>query len=580
MELKRFTPYYRPYKRLFLFDLFCASLVAGLDLLFPIFSKRFVDDFIPNKQINMIIIFTFILFVLYFLRMGATYFMGYWGHVMGTAIEKDIRSDLFQHIQQLPYRYFDDTKTGIILSRFTNDLREIGEMAHHGPEDLFISAFMIIGSFIFLVIINLLLTLILFAFVLVLVIFVALQRRNSAHSFREVKKSHGEINSRLETSILGIRLCKSFTNEAYETIQFEERNTAYANSWNSAYRSLAIMTSGNNFLTDILGVVVIGLGGYLVIIGEMSLGSLVAYLLYSTLFVVPIRRLIQFMHQYLDGSTGFDRFCELMDIKPEIQDVPDAKTMVDPQGQIEFRNVSYKYEPNLPYILKDFNLDIPEGTIVGLVGSTGVGKTTLTHLIPRFYEPDEGEIMIDGMNISKFTQKSLRKNIGFVQQDVVIFWGTIKENILYGKPDATDNEIIEAAKKAKIHDFIVSLPNGYDSVVGERGIKLSGGEKQRIAIARIFLKNPPILILDEATSSLDNVTELAIQESLMDLAKGRTTIIIAHRLSTVRSADQILILTKEGIKERGSHEELIAQNGIYEQLYNSQLNNHNNHKKS
>jgi ATP-binding cassette subfamily B protein len=570
MNLNRFLPYYRPQLRLLTLDLICAFLVAGLDLLLPIFSKRIIDEFIPRQQIASIVWYTVLLFALYVLRLITFFIMGYWGHVMGTAIERNIRSDLFRHVQALPYKYFDENKTGMILSRFTNDLREIGEMAHHGPEDLFISSVMIVGSFIFLVRIHWGLSAILFSFVVLLALFVTHQRKKTYKAFKEVKKSHGEINARLETSISGIRLCKSFTNEQFETLQFEDRNGQYAASWNGAYKELAKMMSGNNFLTDILGVVAVGIGGILVVMSRMSIGSLVAYLLYSAMFVVPIRRLIQFMQQYLEGATGFDRFSEIMDIQPAIQDDPNAIEMTNPKGIIEFHNVSFQYEPNLPPVLKDFNLTINAGQKIGLIGPTGVGKTTLTHLIPRFYDVTAGEISIDGVNITKYTQKSLRRNIGFVQQEVIIFWGTIKENILYGRPGATDEEIIAAAKKARIHDFISTLPNGYDSLVGERGIKLSGGEKQRIAIARIFLKNPPILILDEATSSLDNVTELAIQQSLMELAQGRTTIMIAHRLSTVRNADEILVLTKEGVVERGTHSELLKCNGLYAELCHTQ----------
>jgi ATP-binding cassette subfamily B protein len=570
MELRKFIPYYKPHLKLLTFDLWCAFLVAGLDLLFPIISKYCIDVFIPNGQISLIFIFTGILFLLYVIRMFATYFMGYWGHVMGTRIEKDVRSDLFRHIQTLPFSYFDENKTGQILSRFTHDLREIGEMAHHGPEDLFISSLMIVGSMVILLLINPLLTLIMFCVVLCLVLFVITRRKATMDSFRDVKASHAEINARLETSISGIRLCKTFTNESLEIGMFEDRNQNYALSWNKAYKALAHFVSGNNFFTEILGVIAIGLGGYFVATGKMSLGDLVAYLLYAAMFTTPIRRLIQFTQQYIDGATGFDRFQDIMQIEPEITDTPDAIHLKNPLGKIEFKDVEFRYKTKNSSLFSRFNLLIEPGQSVGLVGPSGVGKTTLTHLIPRFYEVTNGEILIDGINIRKFTQQSLRENIGFVQQDVIIFWGTIKENIIYGRPDATDDEVIEAAKNANIHDFIMSLPQGYNSLVGERGVKLSGGEKQRISIARIFLKNPPILILDEATSSLDNITEVIVQEALIRLAQGRTTIIIAHRLSTLKHVKEILVLNDGGIQERGSHEQLLEKNGIYATFYNAQ----------
>lgn len=548
----------------------CAVTMSMLDLVFPQFSKIFINDFIPNQKISQIWLFTGILFGLYILRLICAYVMGYWGHIMGTRMETDMRSDLFRHLQTLPFKYFDDNKTGQIMSRFMGDLREIGEMAHHGPEDLFISILMITGSMTLLILINPILTLCMLVVVVLLVIFVLTRRTATILSFRIIKKRHAEINARIENSISGIRLCKSFANEEFEVEKFEGSNQEYKESWNGAYHQLAVLSSVTNFLTDLIGLVAIGGGGILMYHNMISTGDLVAFLLYSAMFVVPIRRLNQFTQQLMEGVAGFERFEEMMKIQTNIADPPNACELKDPQGQIEFNNVSFKYNEKDPWILSKFNLKIDSGQSLALVGPSGIGKTTLVNLIPHFYNVNGGEILIDGVNVNQISLHSLHQNIGIVQQDVIIFWGTIKENIAYGRPNATDEEIVDAAKKAEIHDFIVGLPNGYDSLVGERGVKLSGGQKQRISIARIFLKNPSILILDEPTSSMDNVTEQYIQNSIEKLAKGRTTIIVAHRLSTIKNADEILVLTDQGIAERGSHEQLMIQQGIYYTLFQAQ----------
>lgn len=569
--IKRFAAYYKPHLNLFILDMTCAIVIAVLDLIFPVLSRRFINEFIPNGRIDLIVKFTILIVALYILRMGCYFIMAYWGHMMGTKIEYDMRKDLFVHIQTLPFKYFDNNKTGQIMSRLVGDLREIAELAHHGPEDLFISLFMIIGSFIILLRINVTLTLLVFLFVLLLILFTINKRKDIAKNFRQVRRKHADINAQIENSISGIRLSKSFANEEYEINKFDINNLEYRDSWKSAYKAIGIFSSGTHFLADMLNVVVISVGGIFVYLRYITLGDLVAYLLYMSFMIRPIRRLIQFTQQFQSGMAGFERFIELRDIKSDIIDKEDAITLNNPKGKIEFVNTYFRYNEKDDWVLKDFNLKIDAGKTLALVGPSGVGKTTISHLIPRFYDVIKGEIKIDDINIKDIKLRSLRKNIGHVQQDVFIFWGTIKENILYGKPDATNEEVIEAAKKANIHDFIMNLKDGYDTIVGERGVKLSGGQKQRIAIARVFLKNPPILILDEATSSLDNATELAIQKSIEELAKNRTTIIIAHRLSTIKNADEIVVLTDDGIEEKGTHEELLENKGIYSKLYKAQF---------
>ncbi|WP_457557678.1 ABC transporter ATP-binding protein [Candidatus Harpocratesius sp.] len=571
--LKKFISYYRPHLKLFILDMVCAFLIATLDLVFPLISERFLKDFIVNSNLRMIWTFGGILLGLYLIRTIAFYIMAYWGHLVGVNMEFDMRADLFRHIQNLDAEYFDNTKTGQIMARLTNDLRDITELAHHGPEDLFISIVEIIGTFILLLLRSWLLTLILFVFVAILIWFTVGMRTTMLKAFRNTRQEHAEINSVLENSISGIRLCKSFAAEPYEFEKFEHNNIRYRKSYYKAYRVMANYASGSNFLTDILSLVALVVGAVFVVNGIQGLSKeqLVTYLLFTGIFVVPIRRLVSFTQIFQSGFAGFMRFGEVMDIKPKITDSHDAKPLENIHGNIEFRNVTFKYKDQAKPVLHNFNLFIEQGKTVALVGPSGVGKTTITHLIPRFYEVDEGQILLDGKNIKSIAIDSLRSNIGFVQQDVIVFYGTIRDNIIYGKPDASEEEIIQAAKLANIHDFIMSLPDGYDSMVGERGVKLSGGQKQRLAIARVFLRNPPILILDEATSSLDTVTELLIQDAILQLAKGRTTIIVAHRLSTIKNADEILVLTDEGIAERGNHDELLKRNGLYTNLYNAQF---------
>lgn len=570
--LKKFISYYKPHMRLLIIDLICASAVAGLDLVFPMFTRQFINDYIPNGKIDIIIKLSLLIVLLYIVRLICQFVMQYWGHIMGTRIEYDMRMDLFSHIQKLPFKFFDNNKTGQIMSRLVGDLREIGETAHHGPEDLFIATIMLIGSFVLLLRINVMLTLIVFSFVLVLIIYAISMRKAMASAFRNVRNKHADINAQLENSISGIRLSKSFANEYYEYSKFEQNSSAYKKSWNRAYMIMGFFSSGTHFLADLLNVIVISIGGIFKFYGLIDMGGLLAYLLYMTFMIRPIRRLIQFTQQFQSGIAGFQRFYELIEVEPEIVDKVDAIELDRVSGGIRFENVSFKYNEDEELILKDFNLDITKGKTIALVGPSGVGKTTISNLIPRFYDVSSGQVFIDDTGIRDVKLNDLRKNIGFVNQDVFIFWGSIKENIRYGNPNATNEEIIDSAKKANIHEFIMSLKEGYDTIVGERGVKLSGGQKQRVAIARVFLKNPPILILDEATSSLDNVTELAIQKSIEEIAIGRTTIVVAHRLSTIKNADEIIVITDKGIKERGSHKELINKESLYRDLYEAQFN--------
>ncbi|MFR1709193.1 MAG: ABC transporter ATP-binding protein [Clostridium sp.] len=573
--IKRFISYYKPHKTLFIIDMICAFLVAAMDLVFPMFTNYLLKDAIPNKNLRTIIIFTSVLALLYVVKLIANYIVDYWGHVMGVRLQYDMRKEVFAHLQTLPFSYFDDNKTGNIMSRIVNDLMDISELAHHGPEDVFISIVMLMGSFILLCAINIKLTLIVFACIPVIIIFTMTRRMKMSKAFYDVRKKIALVNTKLENSISGIRVAKSFTNEEYEMEKFDEGNTQFRTSRSSAYKYMAEFMSGMRFFVDMLNVVVLGFGGYFVYKGEIGVIDLSTYFLYVAYFMQPIRRLTSFVEQYQSGMSGFKRFVELMDTKSDIIDIENARELKDIQGAIEFKNATFKYEDS-EEILSNINLQIEKGKTLALVGPSGGGKTTICHLIPRFYELNEGKITIDGEDIKKITLKSLRKNIGIVQQDVFLFTGTIKDNILYGNPEANDDEVIEAAKNANIHDFIMSLPEGYETYVGERGVKLSGGQKQRISIARVFLKNPPILILDEATSALDNASELIIQRSLEKLSKGRTTIVVAHRLSTVKNADEIVVLTNKGIVEKGTHEELINKGDIYARLYNSQFNGYLN----
>ncbi|NEZ49098.1 ABC transporter ATP-binding protein [Clostridium botulinum] len=566
--IRKFMQYYAPHKKLFILDLICAFSLAICDLFYPMITRNIINDYVPNKKLNFLIMWCIILFIIYLIKKALNYFLQYWGHVVGVRMQADMRRDIFTHLQNLPFKFFDENKTGVIMSRIVNDLMDISELAHHGPEDLFISLIMLLGSFIILCTINVPLTLITFAFIPILIWFAIKKRIKMSEAFTETRVKIANVNASLENSIAGHRVSKAFVNEDYEIKKFKRDNTNFKIAREYAYKAMAEFFSGMNFIVDFLNLAILSLGGYFTYKGIIDLGDYVAYLLYITMFMTPIKRLINFVEQLQSGMTGFKRFCEIMNVEEE-KDSDTAKDINDIHGNIIFDNVTFKYDDEEKKVLNGVNLDIKAGKTIALVGPSGGGKTTLCNLLPRFYDIDSGKITMDGIDISTITRKSLRKHIGIVQQDVFLFTGTVLENILYGNPHASYNEIIDAAKKANIHNFITSLPDGYNTYIGEKGLKLSGGQKQRLSIARVFLKNPKILILDEATSALDNITESIIQKSLDELIKGRTTLIVAHRLSTIKNADEIIVLTPTGIEEKGTHYELLNNNGFYADLYNA-----------
>ena len=564
--LKRFILYYKPYKKLFILDLLAAFLVSACDLFYPMITRNIINDVIPNKQIKLLFVFAIVLTLIFLIKAGLNYFMQYWGHVVGVRMQADMRRDLFDKLQDMPNKYFDNNKTGVIMSRIINDLLDISELAHHGPEDLFISLVMLVGSFIILCTINVPLTIITFAIIPFLLFYTIHKRNKMKKAFKETRVKTGEVNATIENSISGVRVTKSFGNKAYEMEKFDKSNDIFKKAREHAYKAMAEYFSGMFFLVDMLELIVLIAAGYFTYLGKINVGDFAAYLLYIKMFLQPIRKLINFNEMFQNGMSGFERYEEIMNEENE-KEIPNAKELKDIKGKITIKDVTFRYD-NKESILENFNLDIEAGKMVALVGPSGGGKTTICNLIPRFYDYESGQIFIDDVDISTVTLKSLRENIGIVQQDVFLFTGTIKENIMYGNPNATDEEVIEAAKNACLHDFIMGLEDGYDTFIGERGVKLSGGQKQRISIARVFLKNPAILILDEATSALDNVTEYEIQKALEELSKDRTTLVVAHRLSTVKNSDEIVVLTDRGIEERGTHEELIKLGGVYSNLHN------------
>ncbi|MBO3320247.1 MAG: ABC transporter ATP-binding protein [Clostridium perfringens] len=564
--LKRFIRYYKPYKKLFILDLLAAFLVSACDLFYPMITRNIINDVIPNKQIKLLFVFAIVLTLIFLIKAGLNYFMQYWGHVVGVRMQADMRRDLFDKLQDMPNKYFDNNKTGVIMSRIINDLLDISELAHHGPEDLFISLVMLVGSFIILCTINVPLTIITFAIIPFLLFYTIHKRNKMKKAFKETRVKTGEVNATIENSISGVRVTKSFGNKAYEMEKFDKSNGIFKKAREHAYKAMAEYFSGMFFLVDMLELIVLIAAGYFTYLGKINVGDFAAYLLYIKMFLQPIRKLINFNEMFQNGMSGFERYEEIMNEENE-KEIPNAKELKDVKGKITIKDVTFRYD-NKESILENFNLDIEAGKMVALVGPSGGGKTTICNLIPRFYDYESGQIFIDDVDISTVTLKSLRENIGIVQQDVFLFTGTIKENIMYGNPNATDEEVIEAVKNACLHDFIMGLEDGYDTFIGERGVKLSGGQKQRISIARVFLKNPAILILDEATSALDNVTEYEIQKALEELSKDRTTLVVAHRLSTVKNSDEIVVLTDKGIEERGTHEELIKLGGVYSNLHN------------
>lgn len=566
--LKSFISYYAPYKKLFFMDMLAAFMVAIIDLVYPMITRNIINDAVPNRNIRMIFVFCIILLVIFTIKAGLNYFIQYYGHVVGVRMQGDMRRKVFKHLQKLPNEYFSNNKTGAIMSRIVNDLMEISELAHHGPEDVFVSLVMFVGSFTLLCRINVLLAIIIFAFVPVIVVFSIIKRRKMSSAFRETRIKTGDVNAVIENSISGIRVTRSFVNEKSELNKFDNSNDMFREAREYAYKKMGEFFSGTFFLVDMLELIALIASAVFTFNGYITIGDFVAYVLYVKMFIQPIRKLINFSDQFQNGMSGFQRFEELLKVETE-KELKDAKELKNVNGEIIIDNVTFRYESNNEEVFNGFNLKIDAGKTVALVGPSGGGKTTICSLIPRFYDVCDGSIKIDGIDIREVTLDSLRRNIGIVSQEVFLFTGSIRDNIIIGKPDATDEEVMDACIKARIHDFIMSLKDGYDTFVGERGLKLSGGQKQRISIARVFLKDPKIMILDEATSALDNITEREIQESLEELSKGRTNIIVAHRLSTIQNADEILLIGKSGIVERGTHNELIDKGGVYKSLYST-----------
>ena len=567
--LKRFISYYKPHKLVFCFDMLASLTVALVGIVYPVVTRRMLNDLIPNRNYEMVVVFGVTLLGLYLLRMLLNYFIQYYGHVMGVRMQAAMRSDMFRHLEKLPYTFYDNNETGKIMSRMTTDLWEISELAHHGPENLLISSVSIIISFVYLFTINKWLTLIIFACVPFLILAAVLLRGKMKSAFMESRKSVAIINSALESSISGIRVTKAFDNSKKEEEKFEAGNEQFVHARDDAYRAMGRFHSMTSFITDIFNVIVLIAGGFFLYNGSIKFGDYSAFIVSVNLFIGPVMTLINFMEQYQNGVTGFERFVEIMNEKPE-EDKAGAVDIENVEGHIEIKDAVYSYDGGKD-VLRGVNLNIPKGRKFALVGPSGGGKTTICHLIPNFYELETGDILIDGKSISSITKSSLRRNIGIVQQDIYLFNASFRDNILYGRLDATEEEVIEAAKRANIHDYIMSLENGYDTQIGERGVRLSGGQKQRLSIARVFLKNPPILILDEATSALDNTTEILIQEALDELCVGRTTLVVAHRLSTIKNADEIAVVAGGKIVEQGTHERLLALDGEYAKLYRLQF---------
>lgn len=572
--IKKFISYYKPYKKMFFMDIFCALILSIIDLVFPILVRYIIND-VYNKSkdqiIKYIVLIGTVFLLMYIIKYFCQYYIISWGHIMGTKIEADMRTDIFRHLQRLSFSYYDNTNTGKLMSRIVTDLLNVSEIAHHGPEDIFISLLIILGSFIILFNINVKLTVILLFIILFMIYFLYVHNKKLKFIFKKYKENLANINAQIQDSLSGIRVVKSFCNEPIEERKFEIGNKEFLKNREICLLALGKLTSTNGFFQGILYTSVILFGGIFINWGSLKIADLIVYILYINIFLNPINKIINFIEQYQDGIAGFERFLEVMHIDPDIVNKKDAIELKNPRGEIQFKNVSFSYD-NTNNILKNINIKIESRKTVAIVGPSGNGKTTICSIIPRFYDINEGSVMIDGIDIRNITLKSLRDNIGVVQQDAYIFSETIKENISYGNPGATNDEIIEAAKRANAHEFIIKLQYGYNTYIGERGVKLSGGQKQRICIARVFLKNPPILILDEATSALDNENEKLIQKSIEALSKNRTTIIIAHRLSTIRNVDEILVLNDGEINERGTHNELVNNKGEYMRFYNMQFN--------
>ena len=573
-RMTKFFSYYKPYLGLLGADLACAFVVAAITLVLPLGARYITKDILGANtpdSLNQVYLVGAGMLALVVIQAVCNAFVDYQGHMMGTLMERDMRNELFEHYQQQSFGFYDDRRTGQLMSHITNDTFALGELYHHGPEDIVITALKFFGTFIILATINLSLTLIVFLALPVMAVYAFYFNKKMNTAMRKSKDRIGDINAQVEDTLAGIRVVKSFTNEDSEAQKFANENNRFVASRDEGYRYEAIFYNGMVAFTQLLTVVVVIFGAVRIAGGTLDLADLVTYLLYVGVLIEPIRTALNFVRLYQEGITGFERFMDVLEVEPDIQDTAGALSLRHVHGQVEFRNVSFTYKDNQEEVLKKLSLHINAGDYIALVGASGVGKTTLCSLIPRFYEVNAGQICLDGQDIRTITLRSLRENIGIVQQDVYLFAGTIADNIRYGKLDASNGEIIAAAKQANAHDFIMALPEGYETDIGQRGVKLSGGQKQRLSIARVFLKNPPIIIFDEATSALDNASEKAVQESLEQLTHNRTTLVIAHRLSTVKNARRIVVLTNHGIAEQGTHEELIARNGAYAELYNVQL---------
>ncbi len=564
-----FLSYYKPHMKLFILDMCCALGIALVDLAFPAASRQALNELLPKNLYAAFFAVMAILLAAYALRSVMYFIVTYWGHMMGVRIEADIRRDLFSHMQDLSFSFYDKNRTGQLMSRATTDLFEITELAHHGPEDLFISAVTLTGAFCMMMRIQWKLALVVFAVVPIFVGFTIIQRRRMMKASVRQKQTMAGINGQLESAISGMRTAKAFASEGQEEEKFRAANEQFKGAKRDYYQAMATYHAGLEFALPAMNVLTVATGGLFIMRGEMDFVDLVTFTLYISTFLTPVRKLAAFVEQFLNGMAGFKRFVELMRVEPAVQDAPDAREMGEARGDILVDDVSFHYDDG-PAVLDHVSIHIPQGETVAVVGPSGGGKSTLCQLVPRFYDVTGGRILVDGQDVREVTQRSLRHNIGIVQQDVFLFAGTILDNIRYGRPDAGEAEVIEAARRAEIYDDIMSMPEGFHTYVGERGVMLSGGQKQRVSIARIFLKNPPILILDEATSALDSVTEARIQSAFDELSKGRTTLIIAHRLSTIRSANRIIVVDENHILEEGSHEELLARGGEYAQLYNAQ----------
>lgn len=573
MRVKKFLSYYKPYMKIFLLDMLCAVIAAGITLIYPLITRHITGEILVADIIDIELIYKlgFVMLFLVIVEYICNYYISYQGHVMGTYMERDLRNELFSHYQKLSFRFYDEQKTGQLMSRITNDLFSLTELYHHGPEDIVISLIKFVGAFVILSGIDFKLTMIVFSFIPIMFVFAYYFNRKMKKAFKRNKQRIGDINARVEDNLSGIRVVKSFANEKEEMHKFEVENSKFVSSKKNSYFYMGQYHSGLTAFMSVITICVIFFGALFISKGSINTPDLIAFLLYVNNLTDPIKKLLNFTEQFQEGATGFERFMEILEIEPDIEDKDDAIELKNVKGHVVFKDVSFKYNEKNGYVFENLNLDVKEGEYIALVGSSGVGKTTICSLLPRFYEATKGHIYIDNQDITDVKLSSLREQIGIVQQDVYLFAGTIMDNIRYGKMDATDEEVIEAAKKANAHDFIMELPDGYDTDCGQRGVKLSGGQKQRLSIARVFLKNPPILIFDEATSALDNESEYVVQQSLESLAKNRTTFVIAHRLSTIKNAQRICVLTENGISEQGNHEELLLKNGTYANLYNMQF---------